>query len=101
MNRRIEFNELLKTVSGITNVYFQPPESLKIQYPAIIYSRSKIQNRMADNTVYSQTTAYNVIVVDKNPDSEIVEKISKMKYSSFNNHYTSDGLNHDSFTIYY
>lgn len=100
-NKRIEFHHKLEEVLGSTNVYFQPPENLRMQFPAIVYSLSNIQNRFADNTVYQQNTAYNVIMINKNPDNDITYVLSRFKYSSFNNRYVSDGLYHDSFTIYY
>lgn len=106
MTRRLEFHEVLCSIinmndSGDRHVYFQPPESLKIKYPAIIYSRDNIENDFANNNVYMQNNRYQVIVIDKNPDSEIVEKVSKLPRCSFDRHYTSDNLNHDSFIIYF
>lgn len=44
---------------------------------------------------------YKLVVVDKNPDSAIVKKVSKLPMCKFNSHYVSDNLNHDVFTIYY
>ena len=101
MASRLELHEELVNILGSRNVYFQPPESLKMQYPAIVYSRSDIANTHADSDVYNQRTVYRVIVIDKNPDSQIVYKLSKFKYTKHNNFYTSNGLNHDVFTIYY
>lgn len=100
VNRPLLHAELVK-ILGSENVYFQPPESIKINYPAIIYSRSDIDNRFANDNVYLQDHAYQVIVVDKDPDSEIVHKLSKFPMSRFDRHYVADNLNHDVFTIYY
>lgn len=72
-----------------------------ITYPAIIYSRSNIKNTHANNSVYSQNHEYEIVVIDKNPDSEIVQKISKMDTAKFKKHYTSKGLNYDVFSIVY
>lgn len=96
---RLKLHEELVGILGSRNVYFQPPENIKIQYPAIIYSRSDIKNRAADNRVYSQDFEYKVTVIDKSPDSVIVEKLSKFEFSSFDRHYTANGLNHSQFTI--
>ena len=92
-----KFREIL----GSGNVYFQPPASVKMQYPAIVYSRSNIDNAHADNSVYKQEYAYEITVIDRNPDSEIVKKVSRLPRCRFNRHYPSDNLNHDVFTIYY
>lgn len=98
---REELHELLVSVLGSRNVYFQPPESIKMQYPAIVYSRSEIQNLFANDSVYSQNLAYEVTIISPDPDSRIVKDISLLPYCRFNRHYKSDNLNHDSFTIYF
>ena len=101
MANRLELHEILCRILRSRNVYFQPPESLKMQYPAIVYSRDDIQNTFADDVVYMQKHVYQVIVIDKDPDSEIVEKVSKLPACRFDRHYISDNINHDSFLLYF
>ena len=106
MDSRSKVHELLCNImntvipNGDKRVYFQPPESKKIEYPAIIYYRSDIDNVSADNKVYRQTFFYEITVIDADPDSEIVQKISALPRCRFNRHYTADNLNHDIFTLY-
>ncbi len=38
---------------------------------------------------------------EEDPDSVIVEKVSKLPRCRFDRHYTADELNHDVFTLYY
>lgn len=101
MASRLELHEKLVSVLGTRYVYFQPPESVKMKYPAIVYERSDIPNKFANDDVYLQTVKYKVTVVDRDPDSEVVERMSKFKTARFEKHYVADGLNHDTFTIYY
>ncbi len=101
MNNRLKLHELLCEALGSRHVYFQPPESVRMQYPAIVYSRNNIGNEHANDGVYMQSPSYNVTVIDKNPDSNIVDKISRLPMCRFDRHYTADNLNHDTFTIYY
>ena len=101
MGSRLDLQNLLESVLGSRNVYYQPPESIRINYPAIIYSRNDIDNTFADDIVYMQNHTYQVIVIDANPDSEIIDKISKLPMCRYNRHYTSDNLNHDVFIINY
>ena len=101
MGNRLELQNLLESILGSRNVYYQPPESIKIKYPAIIYSRDYIDNNFADDIVYMQNHTYQIIVIDANPDSEIVNKISKLPMCRYNRHYTSDNLNHDVFILNY
>ena len=72
-----------------------------MNYPAIVYTRKTIDNSYANNSVYKQNYAYEITVIDKNPDSEIVNKISKLPTCRFDRHFKSDNLNHDVFTLYY
>lgn len=101
MGSRLELHELLCETLGSRNVYFQPPESLKLHYPAIVYSRSSIDNTYANDSVYMQSRAYELVVIDEDPDSTIVDDVSKLPMCSHNRNYKADNLNHDMFTIYY
>lgn len=96
---RLKLHEIL---CGITkNVYYQPPSTVKMKYPAIVYAREDIDNTFADDSVYAQSYAYQITVIDENPDSEIVDTVSKLPKCRFNRHFTSDNLNHDVFVIYF
>lgn len=101
MKTRFELHSLLESILGSKNVYFQPPTGLQMKYPAIVYSRNRIDNRNANNSVYLQNVSYQIIVIDKDPDSEIVFKVSKLPLCKHDRHYKADNLNHDSFTIYF
>ena len=96
LNLQTKFEEIL----GSRNVYYQPPASVKMQYPAIVYRRKDVDTRFANNVVYMQSSSYEVVLIDKNPDSEFVDKLLRLPYCSYDRHYTADNLNHDVFTIY-
>lgn len=101
MASRLELQTELENILGSRNVYFQPPSSVRMQYPAIVYSRKDIEKRSANDGTYRKLPSYEVILIDKNPDSPFVEKIFDLPYCSFDRHYISDNLNHDVFTLYY
>lgn len=101
MADRPNLQTFLEELLGSRNVYFQPPESMQLKYPAIVYSRKKIDNKHAGNTVYQQLFSYELTVIDKDPDSEIVRKVSMLPTCKHDRHFKSDNLNHDVFTIYY
>lgn len=101
MGSRLELQTLLEEILGSRNVYFQPPASIRMNYPAIVYSRSDIVNTHANNAVYAQTKAYEVVVIDFDPESQIVDKVSKLPMCMFDRHYTVDNLNHDVFVLYF
>lgn len=99
--KRLELHEKLVAILGSRNVYYQPPETLKIKYPAIIYKKSQIDTRFADNTRYINHTGYQVTIVDEDPDSEITERMLDFPLASFSSHYAYGNLNHDVFQIFY
>lgn len=100
MANRLDLHETFCNILGSRNVYFQPPASVQLKYPAIVYKRKDIDVRFAGNVVYMQSTVYEVVLIDKNPDSEYVDQILQLPYCSYDRHFTSDNLNHDVFTIY-
>ena len=101
MANRLDLQAELEELLGSRNVYFQPPASVRINYPAIVYTRSDIDNTFADDSVYIQSHFYEVTVIDEDPDSKIVEAVSKLPTCRFSRHFTSENLNHDTFIIYY
>ena len=101
MANRLDLQAELEELLGSRNVYFQPPASVRINYPAIVYTRSDIDNTFADDSVYMQSHFYEVTVIDEDPDSKIVETVSKLPTCRFSRHFTSENLNHDTFIIYY
>lgn len=101
MANRKDLQLLFEKLLGSRNVYYQPPATVKMRYPAIVYSRDAIDNFCADDYVYRQANAYSVIVIDENPDSEFVKKVSRLTRCRFVTHYTKDNLNHDVFKLYY
>lgn len=98
---RLEFQTFLETFKGDRNVYFQPPPSLQMKYPAIKYSLSDIVNTHADNLSYLQSKAYQLVYITKNPDDPMIDYISQLPMCEFDRHYTADNLNHYSYTIFY
>lgn len=98
---RLELQTLLENLLASRNVYFQPPESLKMKYPAIVYGLEDIENTFANDGVYLSQRKYSITVIDDDPDSLIVGKVAALPSCRFNRHYEKDNLNHDAFTIYY
>lgn len=92
---------MLEDILGSENAYFQPPASVRMQYPAIVYSISDITNTYADNSVYRQYTSYELVVIDKDPNSELVRKVSRLPMCRFVRHYVADNLNHDVFILFF
>lgn len=101
MGNRLDLQATFEELLGSPNVYFQPPSSIKMSYPAIVYSRKSVTLMRANDHVYSQLPEYEVTLIDPDPDSEFIEKLLQLPYCRFDRHFTSDNLNHDVFSINY
>lgn len=101
MSKRLALHAKLVEILGSNNVYFQPPSTIRMNYPAIVYSLSPIRNSFANDSVYSQTDIYEITVIDKNPDSEIFRKVSQLPKCKNDRNFPADNLNHYVFTIHY
>ena len=49
MSRRLKLQEKLEELLESRNVYYQPPESKKMDYPAIRYNKQSSDKRAADD----------------------------------------------------
>lgn len=101
MGQRLQLQALLEGVLGSTQVYFQPPSSVQMQYPCIVYQRDSAITEFASNKPYSYTTRYQVTVIDRNPDSDIPAKVATLPMCEYNRFYVADNLNHDVFNLYF
>ena len=101
MGRRLELHEKLKELFGSDHVYYQPPENVKMEYPAIRYSLNGIFTFRANDSLYGKRPQYQIIVIDRLPNNAVIEKILELPYSEYTRHYETDGLNHDVLTLYY
>lgn len=101
MNRRLELQSLLEDLLGNDHVYYQPPETIKMEYPAIVYSVNRIYKKSANNKAYNLYRNYEIIVIDKKPDNPVIEKIMELPLSSYDRSFKSDNLNHDVLELYY
>lgn len=101
MASRVDLQNKLVEILGSKQVYYQPPASTKIEYTAIVYSRSNIESRYANDAKYSMKNKYELIVISKRPDDPVIIKLLELPYCSHDRQYKSDNLYHDSLTLYY
>lgn len=101
MADRIELQRILESILGSRQVYFQPPASVSMRYPAIVYSLSDIDVLHANDRKYQKNKRYMITLIDKNPDSVYVDPILDLPLTSFDRSYAAENLNHFVFTIYF
>lgn len=101
MANRLDLQTKFEEILGSRNVYFNPPDSVKMKYDAIRYRRRKIENRFANNSVYKQDDSYEVTVIYRDADSDLPRKISMLPKCSHDRQYVSNNLYHDVFVLYW
>jgi hypothetical protein len=101
MAQRLELQELLVSVTGIDNVYFQPPPTVQMVYPCIVYRRDYELTNHADDLPYKRMKRYIVTVIDRDPDSAIPDKIAGLPLCVYDRFYTADNLNHDVYKLFF
>ena len=102
MDSRIDLQTNLEAVLGSRNVYFQPPESLKMKYPAIVYELADIMTDRANNKNYIRNHRYTVTLIHTDPDNELKDNIlDEFTHISFDRVYAKDGLYHYVYDLYY
>ena len=107
MDRRLKLHTILCEILGCPETgdqcraYFQGPNNTLMEYDCIRYSRSKIDPEFADNLPYQLNDRYQLIVIHRNPDSDLPRKVAMLPMCSHERHYKADNLYHDVFNLYY
>ena len=89
------------TLTNKKNVYYNPPGTLTMNYPAIRYTLYKIDTKYANNSSYVSRKCYMLTVIGKVPNDKIIDELLKLPMCSYNRPYISDNLNHDILYLYY
>lgn len=101
MGTRLDLQAVLEGLDSSLHVYFQPPADLLIVYPAIIYAVDQESVTFADNAPYARKVRYQVAVIDRNPDSDIREKVAAQPLTRFVRAFTTQSLYHYIYAMYF
>lgn len=103
MARRSLLHQTLKElfVHIDPHVYYNPPESLRLTYPCIVYKLSDMPDGYADNIAYFEHRKYQLTVIDADPDSKLRDKVAKLRWCRYTRDYVSDNLCHFVFELNY
>jgi hypothetical protein len=101
MALRLELQLVFRGLLGSDNVYFQPPPTIKMEYPCIVYRRDYEQANHADDIPYLRRKRYLVTVIDRNPDSSIPDRVSALPMCTYDRFYTAENLNHDVYKLFF
>lgn len=70
-----------------------------MSYPAIIYYRDDMRSFDADNIKYHKYNTYSITLIDRNPDSPLLDKIFELPSCNFQRSYNSNNLKHTVFRL--
>ena len=102
MNKRLELHDKLKQLIDSDNVYFQPPASVQLSYPCVIYSIGSGDAKYADGMVYNYINNYELLFIFKQPNIDIIEQVLvALPMCKMTRAYVVDNLNHYAFSVYY
>ena len=99
-DRRKQLHEQLVALCEGAHIYFQPPSNVQMIYPAIRYRLLRIDKTFADNVTFMKDYVYELILIDRNPDSPYVDLIADLPKCIFNRFYIAENLNHWVFILY-
>lgn len=99
---RIQLQTILENLLGTKEVYFQPPNKIKMHYPAIVYYLDRIDTRSADDNHYFMKNRYGVIFMTRDADSDIPAKIlAEFPMSTYDRSARNENVYHHYLTLYY
>src|SRR4051812_16096363 len=99
MASRLKLQTLLESLTEY--VYFQPPANIQMQYPCIRYVRDNSKLEHAGNKLYMHTKRYQVTVIDRDPDSELPDKVIELPLCSLDRYFAVENLNHYVYTLFF
>ncbi len=92
---RLTLHQTLIDILGTNHVYYNPPESQKMEFPCIVYNRTSINDTKADNLKYIDYTTYKITVLSKKPDHPAIKKILELPMTRFTSQYVKNSFYHD------
>lgn len=106
MDRRLKLDEELRLlqieVLGYQHTYFEPPESVRLTYDAVVYNRTGYDVKRADDRGYTVRDQYQVLVISRDAETELPKAILEhFPYCSPGRPTVTDNLYHFPITIYF
>lgn len=98
---RVELHHKLVSMLGSNNVYFDPPENFKLQYPCIVYYLEGLADSSADNQVYRRMRRYSLTYITPIAEDPFAEELADIRYCTLNRPYTVSDLYHWAYTLFY
>lgn len=102
MGTRLQLQTLLASLLPTgKKAWYQPPASVELTYPTIVYDHDYTELVHANNSPYHKKRRYQVTVIDRNPDSPIVDSMEDLPLCRMVRKFNAEGLNHTIFDLYF
>lgn len=96
MDRRLDLQMQLEALCSPYMVYYQPPESFRLDFPCAVYRRSDVDMEYANNHGYILTERYELTWLHLDPDDGMVERLlNSLSCVSYARQFALNGVYHD------
>ncbi len=94
----------LYLIHDTENVYYDPPESIRMDFPCFRFELNNFDVSHADNKAYSKKPRWAVTYITR--DIEEIEQVAEemlehFKYCNFDTSFRADNLEHAVFNLYF
>lgn len=90
--------DVMSSCGETPHLYFQPPETVKLQYPCVIYQFKTLTSLYADNDPYRFSVSYDVTYITRSPTSSVPAAMAKRHAMAFDRYYVAENLHHYAYT---
>lgn len=90
--------DVLEEAGETAKLYYQSPESVKLEYPCVIYKMGTFDSRYADNSPYKIVVRFDVTYITRSPTSKIPSLLVTKPGMAFDRYYVADNLHHYAYT---
>lgn len=89
-------------ITGLKNVYYQPPASVRMSYPCIRFKLEGTDIEYASNKPYRTMKKYQIVYITNKANDDMITLLPEnLRYCTFEHPYSSDNLYHYVFKTYY
>lgn len=99
-----QLRDQLYLVNNTKNVYYNPPSSIKMEFPCFRFEINNLDVKHADNKAYARKNRWAVTYISRS--LEDIEKVQNemldiFQYCNFDTSFRADNLNHAVFNLYF
>nr|DAD73345.1 MAG TPA: tail completion protein [Siphoviridae sp. ctKm44]DAE09866.1 MAG TPA: tail completion protein [Siphoviridae sp. ctJdE31] len=98
MSKRMLIRDVLMKAIQKSNedykLFYNPVSNTNLTYPCILYKRSAVRQRHADNIRYHTHESYEITVIDKRVESPVIDILLDSQYCVYENEFIVDNMHH-------